>query len=125
MPKKLNKNFINCESAPFRIDIASPQYVAKRPRRHTGASWKSKHKNVYLKNYKDLDRYIANDFKHLQLPSKVVADYIDWLDHNITQRPLLYITHVLVNEVNRLINPYKLTIKIQSNGLKIEKLEEI
>lgn len=125
MSKKLNKNIINCVSAPLRIDIASSQSDAKSAKRHTGASRNSKHKNVYLKNYKDLDRYIANDFKHLQLPAKAVADYIDWLDHNITQRPLLYITHVLVNEVNRLINPYKFSLKIHSNGLKIENLEEI
>lgn len=124
MPNKLNNNLINCESAPLRIDIASPHSDAKSSKFHTGAERKSKHKNVYLKNYKDLDRYIANDFKRLQLPSKAVADYIDWLDHNITQRPLLYITHVLVNEVNRLINPYKLTLKIHSHGLKIEKLEK-
>lgn len=124
MPKNKNKNLINCESAPLRIDKASPLKVAKKSKASTGAYRNSKHKNVYLKNYKDLDRYIANDFKRLQLPSKAVADYIDWLDHNITQRPLLYITHVLVNEVNRLINPYKFTLKIQSNGLKIEKLEE-
>lgn len=125
MPKKLNNNLINCESAPLRIDKASSQSVAKCAKRYTGAYRKSKHKNVYLKNYKDLDRYIANDFKRLQLPFKAVADYINWLDHNVTQRPLLYITHILVNEVNHLINPFSLTIKIQSNGLKIEKLEEI
>lgn len=80
-------------------------------------------KNVYLRNYPDLVRYIANDFKHLHLPPKATAEYIDWLEHNITQRPLLYLTHVLTNEVNTKLSQYSLTLKITENGIKIEKLE--
>lgn len=80
-------------------------------------------KNVYLRNYPDLVRYISNDFKHLDLPPKAVAEYIDWLEHNITQRPLLYITHVLTNEVNTKLSQYCLILKITRHGFKIEKLE--
>lgn len=82
-----------------------------------------KHKNIYLRNYKGLDRYIANDFKHLNLTPTDTANYISWLDSHITQRPLCYITHVLVNTVNGLLKPYCLTLKIEKDGLKVLEID--
>ena len=81
------------------------------------------HKNIYLKNYKGLDRYIANDFKRMGLKPVDTAEYIQWLDKNITQRPLFYITNVLVNTVNDLLKDNNLKIKIAENGLQVEKLQ--
>lgn len=87
---------------------------------------KSFHKNIYLKNYKGLDRYIANDFKKMGLTPKDTADYISWLDSNITQRPLFYITNVFLNTINDLLKKENnnIIIKIKNNEFKIDRREE-
>ena len=105
------------------LSSSSSSSLGRSKLRTRTAKKKRSFKNVYLRNYPDLVRYISNDFKHLDLPPKAVAEYIDWLEHNITQRPLLYITHVLTNEVNTKLSQYCLTLKITQHGFKIEKLE--
>lgn len=79
------------------------------------------HKNVFLRNYKGLDKYIANDFKHMGLHPSVTADYISWLDSHITQRPLFYITKVLVNVLNNKLYPFNLKIVFEKNELQIKQ----
>lgn len=79
--------------------------------------------NVYLRNYKGLAKYIANDFKHMGFLPSDTADYIQWLESHITQRPLFYITRVLVDSLNVKLKSFNLKIVIKKNGLEIETFE--
>lgn len=82
-----------------------------------------KHKNVFLRNYKGLDRYIANDFKHLGFSPSDTASYISFLDSHITQRPLFYITQVFVNTINQKLFSHNLKILIKNDGFEIQTFE--